>query len=252
MGAVGISVACEVVETAHGPFVVSVLLKPRDGGMRGVDGAVAVGLVAPCRPVLERVGIGVAHPRQVCRGSCGTSRLQVSGLGTVGVVETDGVPRNGDVRDGEREVGSAVGEIGVETGGRRELGAVTVGREIGLAQLSRLLVAVGRRTENPYLVEILLPVISCIAVETGVDAVDEQPLAGQLPLESLVLVAVLHHIELFRVGAGETVSDIVGSAVGHRVDRISAGSGDKGDAVEPVAVLILHIGEEGHTVYALR
>ena len=111
-------------------------------------------------------------------------------------------------------------------------------------------VTVGRaRAEQPYFVKDVDAVEACIAVEAGIDTVDEQSFAGNGGIEELGFVAVFNDVELVGVGTGEAVDVGAWHGVGDGVECVGAGGGDEGYAVDPVAVFVFHVG--AHVLWGL-
>ena len=119
---------------------------------------------------------------------------------------------------------------------------MAAGGEVGFGEHTGLHVVVGIGTEDPYFVEVVAAVPVGVAVEAGVDAGDEQATARECGFEDFGVVAVFDKVELVGAGRGEEVGHGAGDAVADGVKGVGAGGGDDGDAVDPVAVFVFHVG----------
>lgn len=191
--------------------------------------------------VAKTVGIGIAIPLEV-GGNCGSAAMtKIGGYSVVGISERNSIARRGDIGNGKRVIAGAIGKIGVRIGGGRKLGTIAVGGKESRLQIARGLVVVAIGAENPDFVEIVCSIPVGIAVETGVDTINDDTFTREGGLEIFRIVAVFYHIKLVGGGAGEPECHGARCAVGNRRKGIGAGGGDEGDAVEPVAIFPFHI-----------
>ena len=120
------------------------------------------------------------------------------------VSETHAVASLADVIDAELFVGLTVGKKRCRVGMMVKLGAVAVFTKGSLSKIANVGdAAVG--TEDVHFIEDVVAVVSCVAVETSVDTIDEQTSVGKTFIEHARIVTVLNDIILVRVAAGDFI-----------------------------------------------